>query len=79
MGRYLVFHDLFNLTFAPRAKFARQYGDAAGLFAEGLKRYREDVAGRRFPSDEESYHLPREVRAAVGVEAEVGELVARKA
>jgi 3-methyl-2-oxobutanoate hydroxymethyltransferase len=78
-GQILVFHDLFNLTFAPRAKFARQYGDAAGLFAEGLKRYREDVAGRRFPSDEESYHLPREVRAAVGVEAEVGELVARKA
>jgi 3-methyl-2-oxobutanoate hydroxymethyltransferase len=73
-GQILVFHDLFNLTVAPRAKFARQYGDAAGFFAEGLARYKEDVAGRRFPSDDESYHAGPEVRAAV-----VGELVARKA
>jgi 3-methyl-2-oxobutanoate hydroxymethyltransferase len=59
-GQILVFHDLFNMTFGPRAKFARQYGDAAGFFAEGLERYREDVAAGRFPSDEESYHLSPE-------------------
>ncbi|MGD0799370.1 MAG: 3-methyl-2-oxobutanoate hydroxymethyltransferase [Acidobacteriaceae bacterium] len=76
-GQILVFHDVFGLTFGPRAKFVRQYGDAAGLFAEGLKRYREDVAGGRFPSDEESYHAGPEVKA--GVVGEVGELVARKA
>jgi 3-methyl-2-oxobutanoate hydroxymethyltransferase len=73
-GQILVFHDLFNMTFGPRAKFARQYGDAAGFFAEGLARYKEDVAGRRFPSDEESYHAGPEARAGV-----VGELLARKA
>jgi 3-methyl-2-oxobutanoate hydroxymethyltransferase len=76
-GQILVFHDLFNLTFAPRAKFARQYGDAAALFAQGLERYREDVTRRRFPSDGESYHLPREVREALGA-TEESELVACK-
>ena len=61
-GQILVFHDLFNLTFAPTAKFARQYGDAAAFFGSALKRYREDVVSGRFPSDEESYHLPRQVQ-----------------
>lgn len=61
-GQILVFHDLFNLTFAPRAKFTRQYGDAASFFGSALAGYREDVAQRRFPDDAESYHLPREMR-----------------
>jgi 3-methyl-2-oxobutanoate hydroxymethyltransferase len=76
-GQILVFHDVFGLTFGPRAKFARQYGDAAGLFAAGLARYREDVAGGRFPSDEESYHLSPEVRAEMESVAELSELLAK--
>jgi 3-methyl-2-oxobutanoate hydroxymethyltransferase len=62
-GQILVFHDLFNLTFAPHAKFARQYGDAAAFFRGALDNFHQDVAQRRFPSDAESYHLPREMRA----------------
>jgi 3-methyl-2-oxobutanoate hydroxymethyltransferase len=62
-GQILVFHDLFNLTFAPHAKFARQYGDAAAFFRGALDNFRQDVTQRRFPSDAESYHLPREMRA----------------
>jgi 3-methyl-2-oxobutanoate hydroxymethyltransferase len=62
-GQILVFHDLFNLTFAAHAKFARQYGDAAAFFGSALASFREDVAERRFPNDAESYHLPREMRA----------------
>lgn len=64
-GQILVFHDLFNLTFSPSAKFSRQYADGAAFFAAALKHYREDVTEHRFPSDEESYHLPREVQAAL--------------
>jgi len=64
-GQILVFHDLFNLTFAPPAKFTRQYSDGAAFFASALTQYRDDVAARRFPSDAESYHLPREVQAAL--------------
>ena len=61
-GQILVFHDLFNLTFSPAAKFARRYADGAAFFSEALQRYREDVVGGTFPSDAESYHLPRAVR-----------------
>ena len=62
-GQILVFHDLFNLTFAPHSKFARQYGDGAAFFRGVLEDFRQDVGQRRFPSDSESYHLPREMRA----------------
>jgi 3-methyl-2-oxobutanoate hydroxymethyltransferase len=64
-GQILVFHDLFNLTFAPTAKFTRQYADGAAFFASALTQYRDDVTARTFPSDAESYHLPREVQAAL--------------
>ena len=64
-GQILVFHDLFNLTFSPPAKFSRQYADGAQFFSSALQRYRDDVAERRFPSDAESYHLPREVQSAL--------------
>jgi 3-methyl-2-oxobutanoate hydroxymethyltransferase len=63
-GQILVFHDLFNLTFAPSPKFTRQYGDAAAFFGSALAQYRNDVTTRAFPSDAESYHLPREVQSA---------------
>jgi 3-methyl-2-oxobutanoate hydroxymethyltransferase len=64
-GQILVFHDLFNLTFAPPTKFTRQYADGAAFFASALQQYRTDVAAHRFPSDAESYHLPREVQSAI--------------
>ena len=56
-GQILVFHDIVNLTFAPTAKFARRYADAATLIRAAIDHYREDVERRAFPSDEESYHL----------------------
>lgn len=61
-GQILVFHDLFNLTFAAPAKFSRRYADGAEFFSRAIEQYRDDVAGRSFPSDAESYHLPREVQ-----------------
>jgi 3-methyl-2-oxobutanoate hydroxymethyltransferase len=64
-GQILVFHDLFNLTFAPTAKFTRQYADGAAFFSNALQQYRDDVTQHRFPNDDESYHLPREVQSAL--------------
>ncbi len=71
-GQILVYHDLLNLTFAPSAKFVRQYADAGSLIRSAIEHYREDVEHRAFPSDEESYHLPKAaVRlAAVDYEGE---------
>ena len=67
-GQILVFHDMVNLSFAPKAKFARRYADAAGLFRAAIEHYREDVEHRVFPSDEESYHLSSAVRKELAAE-----------
>ena len=64
-GQVLVFHDLLNLTFGPAAKFVRRYGDAAGLISEAVHHYRADVQSRQYPSDQESYHLPKETQTAL--------------
>jgi len=64
-GQVLVFHDLLNLTFGPPAKFVRRYGDAAALISEAVHHYRADVQSRQYPSDQESYHLPKETQAAL--------------
>ena len=64
-GQVLVFHDLLNLTFAPSAKFVRRYGDAAALITDAVQHFRADVRSRQYPSDEESYHLPKETQAVL--------------
>ena len=63
-GQILVLHDILNLTFAPHAKFVRQYADLGGQIREAVEHYREDVEHRLFPTDQESYHLPEAVREA---------------
>lgn len=64
-GQVLVIHDLVGLTFTPPAKFVRRYGDAAGLIRGAVEQFRTDVESGRYPSDEESYHLPRETAQAM--------------
>jgi 3-methyl-2-oxobutanoate hydroxymethyltransferase len=64
-GQVLVLHDILNLSFSPPAKFVRRYADAAALIRDAVQAFRADVAGRQYPSDQESYHLPKETRAAL--------------
>ncbi|MBZ5678542.1 MAG: 3-methyl-2-oxobutanoate hydroxymethyltransferase [Acidobacteriia bacterium] len=64
-GQVLVFHDIVNLSFGPPAKFVRRYGDAAVLIAQAVRAFRADVKSHQYPSDEESYHLPKETRAGL--------------
>jgi 3-methyl-2-oxobutanoate hydroxymethyltransferase len=64
-GQVLVFHDILNLTFGTPAKFVRRYGDAAALIAQAVQAFRADVRSHQYPSDEESYHLPKETRAGL--------------
>lgn len=70
-GQILVFHDLVNLTFAPPARFVRRYADAAELFRNAITAYRDDVVERRYPAEDESYHLPKNTKSAVGTEPAV--------
>lgn len=62
-GQVLVFHDIVNLTFTPAAKFVRRYGDAAALIRNAVAQFKTDVESGAYPSDAESYHLPKETRA----------------
>jgi 3-methyl-2-oxobutanoate hydroxymethyltransferase len=64
-GQVLVFHDILNLTFGPPAKFVRRYGDAAALITNAVQAFRADVRSLHYPSDEESYHLPKETGAGL--------------
>ena len=61
----LVFHDLVNLTFGHSAKFVRHYGDAAALITQAVLTFKADVVSHQFPNDSESYHLPKDTRAAL--------------
>jgi 3-methyl-2-oxobutanoate hydroxymethyltransferase len=64
-GQVLVFHDILNMTFGAPAKFVRHYGDAAALITHAVQEFRADVISQQYPSDKESYHLPRETQAAL--------------
>jgi 3-methyl-2-oxobutanoate hydroxymethyltransferase len=74
-GQILVFHDMMSMTFAAPAKFVRRYADVSGLMRDALSAYRHDVEARTFPSDSESYHLPRVTRELI---AETGDVVSLK-
>ena len=69
-GQILVYHDLLNLTFTPAAKFVRRYADAGALIRSAIEHYREDVEHRAFPSDAESYHLPKAAARSAALDYE---------
>lgn len=60
-GQILVFTDLVGLTFGHTAKFVRKYANVKTVIGDALKAYADDVNARRFPANEESYHLPEGV------------------
>ena len=64
-GQVLVFHDIVNLTFGPPAKFVRRYGDAAAVIMNAVQAFRADVKSHQYPSDAESYHLPKDTKAGL--------------
>ena len=64
-GQVLVFHDLVNLTFGQSAKFVRRYADATALITQAALAFKADITSHQFPSDAESYHLPKETQVAL--------------
>ncbi|MBI2677993.1 MAG: 3-methyl-2-oxobutanoate hydroxymethyltransferase [Candidatus Koribacter versatilis] len=64
-GQVLVFHDIMGLTFAPPAKFVRQYADLGAAIGQAIAAFKADVETRQYPSDAESYHLPKETKTAL--------------
>ncbi len=64
-GQVLVLHDILNLSFAPPAKFVRQYADAAKLISNAVTAFKDDVESGAYPAEAESYHLPKDMQAAL--------------
>ncbi len=64
-GQVLVLHDLLGLSFGAPAKFVRRYADLGTVITGAVQAYRDDVMAGRYPSDSESYHLPRETHEAL--------------
>jgi 3-methyl-2-oxobutanoate hydroxymethyltransferase len=64
-GQVLVIHDILGLTFTPAAKFVRRYADAASVISNAVHAFRADVISQQYPSDAESYHLPKDAKAAL--------------
>jgi 3-methyl-2-oxobutanoate hydroxymethyltransferase len=59
-GQVLVINDLLGLSFGHQPKFTRRYADVGEMISRAAADYCRDVQQGRFPSDEESYHFPRE-------------------
>jgi 3-methyl-2-oxobutanoate hydroxymethyltransferase len=62
-GQVLVINDMFNLAFTKPAKFVRQYADVSAIMRQAIDAFKADVEGGTFPSEAESYHLPKETAA----------------
>lgn len=69
-GQVLVFHDVLGLTFAPAAKFVRRYADLGSAITNAVLAYKDDVKSGAFPTEAESYHLPKDTQSALSDIAE---------
>jgi len=65
-----VYHDLLGLTFAPPAKFVRRYADLGAAVTNAVQAYKDDVKSGTYPSNAESYHLPKDTLSALQAIAE---------
>ena len=66
-GQVLVLNDLLGLTFKRPAKFVRQYLNGSSQIAAALAQFKSDVESGKYPSDNESYHLPKELKPELPV------------
>jgi 3-methyl-2-oxobutanoate hydroxymethyltransferase len=64
-GQILVIHDMLGLNFGTPAKFVRQYADVGAVIRGAVEAYKNNVIAGGYPNDQESYHLPKDTRAAL--------------
>ena len=66
-GQVLVFHDVLGIEDRIVPKFVRRYASLKADAVAALAAYADDVRSRRFPADDESYHLSDDVAEALGL------------
>ncbi|HXG82477.1 MAG TPA: 3-methyl-2-oxobutanoate hydroxymethyltransferase [Pyrinomonadaceae bacterium] len=57
----LVLHDLVGLSFGRLPRFVRQYADIRETMTEAITNWMDDVKNGSYPSDKESYGLPKDI------------------
>jgi 3-methyl-2-oxobutanoate hydroxymethyltransferase len=66
-GQVLVFHDVLGIEDRISPKFVRRYASLKVDAVAAISAYADDVRSRRFPSEDESYHLSGDVAEALGL------------
>jgi len=59
----LVLHDLVGLSFGRLPRFVRQYANIREVMTKAVQNWMEDVKNGSYPSEKESYGLPKNVDA----------------
>ncbi len=57
----LVLHDLIGFTFGRQPRFVRQYANVSEVISEAITKWMDDVKSGNYPSEAESYGLPKDV------------------
>lgn len=60
----LVLHDLIGLSFGRLPRFVRQYANIREVMTDAVTNWMEDVKSGNYPSEKESYGMPKDVKAA---------------
>jgi 3-methyl-2-oxobutanoate hydroxymethyltransferase len=59
----VVLHDLIGLSFGRLPRFVRQYANIREVMTEAIINWMEDAKSGDYPSEKESYGLPKEIDA----------------
>lgn len=57
----LVLHDLIGFTFGRQPRFVRQYANVSEVISDAITKWMDDVKTGNYPSEAESYGLPKDV------------------
>lgn len=60
----LVLHDLIGLSFGRLPRFVRQYTNIREVMTDAVTNWMEDVKSGNYPSEKESYGMPKDVKVA---------------
>jgi 3-methyl-2-oxobutanoate hydroxymethyltransferase len=66
-AQVLVLHDLVGLSFGTRPRFVREYTSLREIMTEAITRFSDDVRSGDYPARDESYSLPAETAAELGL------------
>jgi 3-methyl-2-oxobutanoate hydroxymethyltransferase len=78
-AQILVTHDLLGLSFSKTSpRFVRQYANVRDAMNEAIQAYADDVRTGAFPSDQESYPLPADAAAELGLKRDAGDEETKK-